>query len=132
MGTHVYTAGSATTIERTDRWAQRVIFMHDFEFQTAVTYDDQRLIITHDCTLKQIHAEFLTAPTGCDAIFNIKKKGVEQLAGGDRPTLTVSTTTLTETGLSIAFEAGDYLEWVDVQKGSGTAGGFGAIVLIFE
>ena len=128
---HIYSAGAAITEEIMDRLALRLHFIHDFEVQTATTFDNQRIIIPFDCTLKQIHAEFKTAPTGANAIFNVAKNGVDLWSGGDRPTLTAGQTTLAKTDCDEDLEEGDYLDWVDVQPGSTVAGGYGVITLVF-
>jgi hypothetical protein len=128
----IYTSGDAITAEIGDRFAWKFVFTHDFEFQTNVTFDSQRLVIPCDCTLQEIHAKIKTAPTGQAAIFNVKKNGVELFSGGDRPTIAALATTLNKTEIDQSFAAGDYLDWVDVQKGSTVAGGYGAFVLVFK
>lgn len=128
----ILTSGTPITAELADRMLIKTTFMHDFAFQTGVTYTSQRLAIPRDMTLVRVYAIFSTAPTGANGIFNIKRNGTELWAGGDRPTLTAGETELEKTGIEEAFAAGDYLEWVDVQKGSTVAGGYGAIVLEFK
>jgi hypothetical protein len=128
----ILTSGTPITAELADRMLIKFVFMHDFAFQTGVTYSSQRLIIPRDMTLVRIYAAFTTAPTGANGIFNVKRNGTELWSGGDRPTLLAGTAMLEKYGISEVFALGDYLEWVDVQKGSTVAGGYGAIVLEFK
>jgi len=48
-------------------------------------------------------------------------------SGADRPTLAIGETVLSKVNCALALDEGDYLELMDVQPGSGTAGGYGVI-----
>lgn len=128
----LYSSGSGFTTEIGDRFAWKERFVHDFEFQTSVLYNNNRMIIPYDCTLVAIYGKVKTAPTGCDAIFNIRRNGTQLFSGDDRPKIVAGETTISKTGISINLAAGDYLEWEDVQKGSTVAGGYGQIVMVFK
>jgi len=125
--TNLWTAGEALTVEELNAMSQLFIFVHDFEFQTSTIYVNQRIIVPFPCMLHQIHARFVTAPTGCDAIFNLKRNGIEVWNGADRPTLAVGTVVLGKVNCALALDEGDFLNWMDVQKGSTVAGGYGVI-----
>jgi len=125
--TNLWTAGEALTVEKLNAMSQLFVFMHDFEFQTGITYDDQVIIVPFPCTLHQIHAKFRVAPTGADAILNLALNGVAVWGGADRPTLAIGETVLSKVDCALALDEGDYLELMDVQPGSGTAGGYGVI-----
>jgi len=125
--TNLWTAGEAIRVEELNAMSQLFMFVHDFEFQTAVTYNDQRLIVPFPCTLHQIHARFKTAPTGAAVILNLKLNNVLVWSGADRPGLAIGTVVLSKTDCNLVLDAGDYLDLMDVQPGSGTAGGFGVI-----
>ena len=125
--TNLWTAGEALTVEKLNAMSQLFVFMHDFEFQTGITYDDQVIIVPFPCTLHQIHAKFRVAPTGADAILNLALNGVAVWGGADRPTLAIGETVLSKVDCALALDEGDYLELMDVQKGSTVAGGYGVI-----
>ena len=125
--TNLWTAGESLAVEKLNAMSQLFVFVHDFEFQTAVTYDDQVIIVPFPVTLHQIHAKFKTAPTGADAILNLALNGVAVWSGADRPTLAIGETVLSKTDCALALDEGDYLELMGVQAGSGTAGGYGVI-----
>ena len=125
--TNLWTAGEAVTVEKLNAMSELWTFVHDFEFQTAETFDDQVIIVPFPCTLHQIHAKFKTAPTGADAILNLALNGVAAWSGADRPTLAIGETVLSKVNCALALDEGDYLELIDVKPGSGTAGGYGVI-----
>jgi len=125
--TNLWTAGEALAVEKLNAMSELWTFVHDFEFQTAETFDDQVIIVPFPCTLHQIHAKFKTAPTGADAILNLALNGVAAWSGADRPTLAIGETVLSKVNCALALDEGDYLELMDVQPGSGTAGGYGVI-----
>lgn len=125
--TNLWTAGEALAVEKLNAMSQLFMFTHDFEFQTGVTYVRQSIIVPFPCTLHQIHAIFYTAPTGCDAVCNLTLNGVAVWSGADRPTVTVSTTTLHKIDCALALDENDYIAWRDEIKGSSVAGGYGVI-----
>ena len=128
----LYFSGIALTTEIGDRFAWKEHFVHDFEFQTSVLYNNNRMPIPFDCTLVAIYGRFKTAPTGCDAICNVRRNGTQLFSGDDRPKVLAGTMTISKTGISINLAADDYLEWEDIQKGSTVAGGYGQIVMVFK
>jgi len=125
--TNLWTAGEALTVEKLNAMSELWTFVHDFEFQTGITYDDQPIIVPFPCTLMQIHAKFRVAPTGADAILNLALNGVGVWSGADRPTLAIGETVLSKVDCALVLDEGDYLELMDVQKGSTVAGGYGVI-----
>ena len=125
--TNLWTAGESLTVEKLNAMSELWTFVHDFEFQTAVTFDDQVIIVPFPCTLHQIHAKFRVAPTGADAILNLKLNSAVVWSGADRPTLAIGETVLSKVDCALALDEGDYLELMDVQKGSTVAGGYGVI-----
>ena len=128
----LYDSGSALTIEIGDRFASKERFVHDFEFQTSVLFSNNRIPIPYDCTLVAIKGKFKTAPTGCDAICNVRRNNTQLFSGDDRPKIAAGSTNLLKLNISIALAAGDYLEWEDIQKGSTVAGGYGQIVMVMK
>jgi len=125
--TNLWTAGEAISVEELNAMSELWTFVHDFGFQTGITYDDQVIIVPFPCTLHQIHAKFRVAPTGADAILNLALNGAAVWSGADRPTLANGTVVLSKTDCALALDEGDYLELMDVQKGSTVAGGYGVI-----
>ena len=125
--TNLWTAGEALTVEKLNAMSELWTFVHDFTFQNGIVYEDQPIIVPFPCTLHQIHAKFRVAPTGSDAIMNLHLNDVSVWSGADRPTLAIGETVLGKVDCALALDEGDYLELMDVQPGSGTAGGYGVI-----
>jgi hypothetical protein len=128
----IFESGEAITKEIGDVLSWKLVFMHDFDFQSSKEFTDQPLILPTDCTLVAILGKFKTAPVGCAAIFNVLKNGVAVFSGADRPTLAAGATKLVKTGINEVFAAEDVLTFKDEQKGSSTAGGYGSFVLVFK
>ena len=125
--TNLWTAGEALTVEKLNAMSELWTFVHDFTFQNGIVYEDQPIIVPFPCTLHQIHAKFRVAPTGSDAIMNLHLNDVPVWSGADRPTLAIGETVLGKVDCALALDEGDYLELMDVQKGSAVAGGYGVI-----
>ena len=125
--TNLWIPDEAMTVEKLNAKSQLFVFVHDFEFQTAVTFDDQVIIVPFPCTLHQIHAKFRVAPTGSDAIMNLHLNDVSVWSGADRPTLAIGETVLSKVNCALALDEGDIIEVGDTQKGSTIAGGYGVI-----
>ncbi|HUS84710.1 MAG TPA: hypothetical protein VMX56_06165 [Anaerolineales bacterium] len=128
----LYSSGIGLTTEIGDRFAWKERVVHDFEFQTNVLFNNNPMVIFCDCTLVAICGKVKTAPTGCDAIFNLRRFDIQLFAGDDRPKMPLGTRTLWKTGISIALFAGEYVTWEDIQKGSTIAGGYGQFMLVFK
>ena len=125
--TNLWTPNEAMAVEKLNAMSELWTFVHDFTFQNGIVYEDQPIIVPFPCTLHQIHAKFRVAPTGADAILNLALNGVAVWSGADRPTLAIGETVLGKVDCALALDEGDYLELMDVQKGSAVAGGYGVI-----